>query len=172
MQFFSPAQILGYAAFVLGVTAFLQKDDRRLKILIAAESLTYTAHFWLLENIPASVSAFITSGRTLLSLKTRSRLVMVLIICINISFGLAVARTGAGWLPIMASSLGTLAVFMLQGIPMRLVLLCCTLLWLANNIISRSIGGTLLEATIAVANTSTLVRIALNRPPTSPSGPS
>jgi hypothetical protein len=36
MQFFSLAQSFGYAAFVLGVAAFLQKDDRRLKVLIAA----------------------------------------------------------------------------------------------------------------------------------------
>jgi hypothetical protein len=30
MDFFSPAQIVGYAAFVLGMASFLQKTDRRL----------------------------------------------------------------------------------------------------------------------------------------------
>jgi hypothetical protein len=42
---------------------------------------------------------------------------------------------------------------------MRAVLLVCTLLWLANNILSGSIGGTLLESVIALANISTIIRL-------------
>jgi hypothetical protein len=39
IAWFSPAQIVGYAALVLGVSAFLQKSDKRLKVLISCESL-------------------------------------------------------------------------------------------------------------------------------------
>jgi hypothetical protein len=35
IDWFSPAQCVGYVAFVLGVTAFLQKDDRRFKQYMA-----------------------------------------------------------------------------------------------------------------------------------------
>ena len=56
-QIFSLTQCMGYVAFVLGVAAFMQKDDRRLKLLVAAECLAYTVHFWMLRNIPASLSA-------------------------------------------------------------------------------------------------------------------
>ena len=46
---------------------------------------------------------------------------------------------------------------------MRLVLLGGTFLWLANNILSGSIGGTALEATIAMVNIVTMTRIFLSR---------
>jgi len=162
MQFFSLTQCVGYVALVLGVAAFLQKADRRLKLLIAAECVAYAVHFGMLANIPASLSASITCLRSLLSLRTRSRWVAALFIGINIAIGAAFAKTAVGWFPVIASCLGTLAFFMLEGIPMRLVLLVCTLLWLANNILSRSIGGTVLETTIALANISTLIRLFLS----------
>lgn len=163
MQFFSLTQCVGYIAFVTGVAAFLQKDDRRLKLLIAVECVAYTVHFGMLGNVTASLSAFVTCSRSLLSLKTRSRWVAALIIGINITLGVACANSVAAWFPVISSCLGTLAFFMLEGIPMRLVLLVCTLLWLANNILCGSIGGTLLETTIAIANISTLIRLFLSR---------
>jgi hypothetical protein len=64
-----------------------------------------------------------------------------------------------GWLPIIAFCIATVAVFFLQGVTMRLCFLSSTLLWLVNNIASGSIGGTLLEATIAVVNVSTILRM-------------
>ena len=42
---------------------------------------------------------------------------------------------------------------------MRLLLLVTTLCWLANNILSGSIGGTLLEAIIALVNGATMLRL-------------
>lgn len=159
MQLFSPAQCVGYIAFVLGVSAFLQKDDRRLKLLVATECLAYTLHFRMLGNLPASLSAFVSSGRCLLALKTRSIVLAGLIIALNLALGLAFVTTNAGWLPVISSCLGTAAVFLLEGLAMRLVLLVCTFLWLANNIITGSVGGTLLEAAIAVANLATMIRL-------------
>lgn len=161
MQFFSPAQCIGYVAFVFGVTAFLQKDDRRLKLLIASECLAYTLHFRMLGNLPASLSAFVSSGRCLLALKTRSIVLAVLIIALNLALGVAYVTTNAGWLPVISSCLGTVAVFALEGLAMRLVLMVCTLLWLANNIITGSVGGTLLETTIALANLATMIRLGI-----------
>ncbi len=163
MEFLSAAQIFGYLAFVLGVAGFLQKDDRRLKALVAGECLVYTVHFWMLGNLPASLSAFISSGRCLLALKTRSRRVAAVIVALNLVLGATFAKSNAAWFPVIASCLGTIAVFMLAGLAMRAVLLVCTLLWLTNNIISGSIGGTLLESVIAVANISTIVRLFLSK---------
>jgi hypothetical protein len=163
MHFFSVTQCVGYLAFVTGVAAFLQKDDRRLKLLIAAECVAYTIHFGMLGNVTASLSAFVTCSRSLISLKTRSRWVAAVIIGVNIILGVACAKNAAAWLPIISSCLGTLAFFMLEGISMRLVLLVSTFLWLTNNILCGSIGGMLLETTIAIANFSTLIRLFLAR---------
>lgn len=159
MHIFSAAQCLGYVAFVLGVAAFLQRDDRRLKALVAAECLAYTFHFSMLGNGTASMSAFISCGRSVLSLKTKSLWVAGAIVLLNLALGCVYAATPTAWLPIAASCLGTAAVFILSGLAMRMVLFVCTLLWLANNLISGSIGGTLLEAVIALANISTMLRM-------------
>ena len=158
---FSPAQMLGYVALILGVSAFLQKSDTRLKVLIACESIVYVAHFILLGNFPASGSAAVSCLRMLVSLKSRSAWWLGAFLVISVAIGFAFAKGAAGWLPVAASCLATVAVFRLRGVVMRGVLLVCTLLWLVNNVLSGSVGGTVLEALIAMINLSTVARLVL-----------
>jgi hypothetical protein len=113
----------------------------------------------LLGNLPASASSFISGTRSFLALKTRSLLLAGAIVGINIAAGAALAKTGAAWLPVIASCAATVAMFTMDGVPLRLVLLSSTFLWLANNVVSGSIGGTMLELVIAVANGSTIIRM-------------
>jgi len=159
IDWFSPAQCVGYVAFILGVSAFLQKDDRRFKLFMAAECLAYVFHFALLGNPTAVASSAMSLLRSVLALRTRSVWVAVVIIAANLALGLHLATRATDWLPLMASCLGTLALFLLQGIPMRLLMLCGTCLWIANNAISGSIGGTALEVVIAGVNTMTIRRM-------------
>jgi len=158
MRLLSPAQVAGYIAFVLGVAAFFQKADRRLKVLLAAESLIYALHFFLLGNPTASATALISSFRSALTVRYRSLLLAAAIIAVNLGAAMALAKSGVGWLPVIGSCAATVAMFTMSGIPLRSVLLGSTLLWLANNILSGSIGGTLLESLIAIVNFSTIVR--------------
>jgi hypothetical protein len=158
-QVFSPAQILGYVAFVLGVTAFLQRDDRRLKVLLSSECAVYVVHFVLLHNLPAAASAGLSGARTLLSLRYRSRGLALAIIAAYAAIGAALARSPAGWLPVVGSSFATWGVLTQHGIRMRLLLLVSTSLWIANNVLSGSIGGTMLEVLIATASITTIVRM-------------
>ncbi|HWR37454.1 MAG TPA: YgjV family protein [Clostridia bacterium] len=168
MELFSGAQCVGYAAFVLGVAAFVQKNDRRLKGLNAIQGLFYALHFFLLGNLPASSSSFISGCRSFLALKSRSPWLAAFIVAVNVAVGAALASSGLGWLPIIGSSAATYAMFRMQGVPMRLVLLTCTFLWLANNIVSHSIGGTLLESVIAITNISTMIRVLRSQEQRSP----
>jgi hypothetical protein len=158
-DWFSPAQLFGYAAFVLGVGCFLQTDDRRFKWFMTGECIAYIAHFALLGNPTAVASSSLSMLRSLLSLYTRSAWVAVLIVAANIGFGLAIADRPSDWLPLAASCLGTIALFTLHGIPMRLLMLCGTGLWIANNLIVGSIGGTALEIVIAAINLTTILRM-------------
>ena len=162
---FSPAQLLGYVAFVFGVACFLQTDDRRFKWFMAGECVAYVVHFALLGNPTAVASSLISMTRSLLSLRTRSKWVAVAVVAANIGFGLAIAEKPADWLPLTASCLGTIALFTLEGIRMRLLMLCGTGLWIANNWIAGSIGGTALEIVIAVINLTTITRMLRQRPP-------
>jgi hypothetical protein len=159
VDWFSPAQCVGYVAFVLGVSSFLQKDDRRFKLFMAGECLAYVVHFALLGNPTAVASSTMSLLRSVLALRTRALWVAAVIVAINLALGLSLATRASDWLPLMASCIGTLALFLLQGIPMRLAMLCGTGLWIANNMIVGSIGGSALEMVIAVVNIVTIRRM-------------
>ena len=165
IDWLSPAQLVGYLAFVLGVGCFLQTDDRRFKLFMTGECIAYVLHFALLGNPTAVASSSLSMLRSLLSLRTRSVWVAVVIVAANVGFGLAIAHKPSDWLPLCASCLGTLALFLLQGVAMRLVMLCGTGLWIANNLIAGSIGGTALEVVVAAVNLVTIGRLMRQRAP-------
>ncbi|MEN9893238.1 MAG: hypothetical protein RLY78_3533 [Pseudomonadota bacterium] len=162
-DWFSPAQCAGYIAFALGVGCFLQTDDRRFKLFMTGECLAYVLHFALLGNPTAVASSVISTVRSLLALRTRAWWVAAAVVAANLGFGLAMAQRPADWLPLLASCLGTLALFLLQGIPMRVVMLCGTGLWVINNLLAGSIGGTALEVVVALVNLRTIVRMVRAR---------
>jgi hypothetical protein len=156
---FSLPQIVGYVAFLLGVTSFLQRNDRRLRGMIGAQAFTYAVHFFLLGSSVAAIASLITSTRAFVSLVTRARAVAVVILAVNLAFGCLTVRSAAGWLPIIATSAGTVAFFWFTGVRMRLILLLSTACWLTNDLLVGSIGGTMLELFIGAANGTTCYRI-------------
>lgn len=160
MQILSPAQLVGYLALILGVTMFLQKSDQRLKFFNAIQSLVYALHFMLLGHLPAGASSLVSSTRSFLALRYRSIWLGAVMIATNLALGAAFATHWAGWLPVIGSCIATYAIFSMRGIPFRLVLLASTLLWLSNNIVTGSIGGTILEVINATINISTMIRMA------------
>ena len=161
---FSPAQLTGYLALACGITAFLQKSDQRLKFFNATQGLIYGLHFILMGNLPAAASALLSSSRSFLALRYRSWILGAVMVAANIGLGFAFARSAAGWLPVIGSCIATVAIFTMRGVPFRCILLASTLLWLANNILSGSIGGTALELVIAVTNSYTIFRMMSARP--------
>jgi hypothetical protein len=160
----APAQLPGYLAFLLGVTAFLQRDDRRLKLFLVGEAAACVAHFLLLGNPTAAASASVSGARTLLSLRVRSRRLALVVIAAYLALGLALGRTAAGWLPVVGSCFATWGMFTQAGIRMRILVLVSTLLWLANDVLSGSVGGTVLEGFIATVSVVTIARMARARP--------
>jgi len=162
--YFSAAQIFGYVAFACGVACFAQTDDRRFKVFMALECLAYVLHFWLLGQPTAVASSLVSLGRSLASLRSRSPWVGLGFIGLSAGLGLWLQQGWLSLLPIAASCIGTTALFFLSGLRMRLLMLLGTLLWLINNLVVGSVGGSLLEATIALTNSWTLWRL-WRRPP-------
>jgi hypothetical protein len=157
----SPAQVVGYLALVLGVSAFLQREDSRLKVLIVAECTVYAAHFALLGHPPAAISALVTAGRTGLSIRWRARWLAAASGALTVLLAVAVGTHGRGWIPVFGATVGGAAMFLLHGVTLRLCLLVSTACWLVNDILSGSVGGTILETLVAMASISTIVRLAL-----------
>jgi hypothetical protein len=156
---FSPVQLFGYAAFILGVGSFLQKNDRHFKLYMFGECTAYIVHFWLLGNPTAMASTTISAIRSALSLYTRSVWVAAIVVIVNLALGFSLVEHWWNWFPLMASCIGPLALFLLHGIRMRVAMLLGTVLWVANNLIAGSIGGSALELVILLVNGHTIWRM-------------
>jgi hypothetical protein len=76
-----------------------------------------------------------------------------------VACGLWLFTSWISWLPIAASVMGTYALFFLQRIRMRLVMLVGTSFWLIHNLGVGSIGGTFLEAVLFLVNAMTVFRM-------------
>jgi hypothetical protein len=157
--FFTAAQLTGYAAFAFGMACFAQTDDRRFKIFMALECAAYVLHFALLGQATAVASTAVSLLRSLASLRARRPAVGLAFVALSLAFGVWFYDGWVSLLPIAASCIGTTALFFLQGLRMRLLMLLGTLLWLVNNLLVGSVGGSALEACLALSNGWTIWRL-------------
>lgn len=155
----SLAQALGFVSFALGIAAFYQKDDKKLKVVMVVFNINHMVHFFLLGAVTAGFSALLSAFRTALSVKFQSKLLAYFFIGCNIAVGFYLTEQWLDLLPIAGACIGTYALFCLEGIKMRLAFLAGALCWLSNNIVVGSIGGTLLEATLLSVNVITMLRL-------------
>lgn len=159
MDWFSPAQLLGYLAAAFGLACFAQTNDRRFKLFMAAECAAFIGHFALLGQPTAVASTTVSLLRSLASLRGRSPALGVFFIALSLGLGWWLMTGPLSLLPIAASCIGTYALFFQSGVRMRALMLVGTLCWLVNNVIVGSVGGTVLEAAIAVTNGWTIWRM-------------
>lgn len=158
----SPAQLLGYATFVLSMITFSCKNDRRFKNWLTLQNGLYALHFFLLGNLPAVAGAMLSGVRNQVSLRTSSLWAMAVMLTANVAIGLALVRSWGGLLPLAATMVATISMFRGSGLSLRCGMLCATLLWLCNNVLTGSIGGTAMEAVIAVVSCVTIYRLLLD----------
>jgi CHASE2 domain-containing sensor protein len=85
------------------------------------QCIAYGIHFALLGNPTAAASSPVSSARSFLSVRTRSPLVATLLVAANLIIGLVFSHSGVGWLPVVASSGATVAIFVLSTAPRKKV---------------------------------------------------
>ncbi|MBD1577514.1 YgjV family protein [Vibrio sp. S11_S32] len=156
------AQWLGFLSFALGISTFYQKDDRKLKLVMLVFQLNNVLHFYLLGSDISAISTLLSFLRTATAIRTSSKIAATIFIIVSVALGLWIANGPLDLLPILGSILGTIAVFLLKGIQMRIAFIVGAMCWLANNIIIGSIGGSLLEATLLTVNLFTIMRLYRN----------
>ena len=153
------AQGLGFLSFALGIYAFYQKDDKKLKVVMFIFSLNHALHFLLLGSIVSTLSAMLSAIRTGAAIYVSSKRVAAFFIIIGLSSGIYLADSIWALWSVLGMCLGTYSVFVLKGIPMRIGFLLGAMCWLTNNISVGSIGGSLLEATLITVNIITIIRL-------------
>lgn len=156
-------QFLGFVSYGLGVLCFYQKDDKKLKLIMLTMNVNNSLHFALLGAATASLGSILSVFRTGLALRTSSKTVAYGFILLTIISGGWLADSWKDLFPILATCIGTYALFCLRGIRMRIAFLCGALCWLTNNILVGSIGGTLLEITLLIVNGNTIRKLYFSK---------
>jgi len=153
------AQVFGLLSYVLGICAFYQKDDKKLKIIMVIFNINHLLHFILLGSIVSAFSAILSALRTTTAIYVSSLRIAILFISFGLGFAFYLADNIWDLWSMLGMSIGTYAVFVLKGIQMRIAFVLGSICWLINNIIVGSIGGTLLEATLISVNILTIMRL-------------
>ena len=152
------AQGVGVIAFLIGITTFFNRDERRFKLQLAVYSATIGVHFFLMGAWPAGMSAELNTVRTLISMRTRRLWVMALFIVLTLVLGLAKLQHAMELLPIIGTLASTWALFRCSGLIVRCVMWCSTACWVIHNFWLGSIGGTLIEGSFLLMNGLNIIR--------------
>lgn len=152
-------QLIGGVAFLIGVSAFWQKDDLRFRYQMSAFCFVMALHFILLGATAAAIGTAINGVRSYVSIKSQSKYVMVAFIILLIGLTLPNVDRWYELPPIIGSVLATWALFSVKGAQLRTLILCNSLCWLLHNVLAGSLGGSLVEATFVVTNSLTIYRL-------------
>ncbi|GKW13566.1 YgjV family protein [Pectobacterium punjabense] len=152
------AQSVGVLAFLVGITMFFNRNDKKFKIQLSAYSAVIGLHFFLMGANAAGASALLNSARTLISLKTHNIIVMFVFIALTLGFGLSGMHHAMELLPIAGTVASTWALFRTSGLTTRCVMWCSTAGWVAHNIWLGSIGGSLIEGSFLLMNGFNIIR--------------
>jgi len=153
------AQGVGLLALLIGISAFIQRSDQRLRLWLTLYQVAIGIHFWMMGAGAAALSAWLSSGRTLLSSRTRNLWIMTAFLLLVWGVGVPKVTMAIQWLPLIGTTLGTWGLFRERGIRMRLYMLSGTVCWVAHNFAIGSIGGTLIEASFLFVNSHTIFRL-------------
>ncbi|AKL15024.1 TPA: YgjV family protein [Kluyvera intermedia] len=152
------AQGVGVLAFIIGITTFINRDEKRFKLQLSLYSATIGAHFFLMGALPAGMSAELNAVRTIISMHTRKLWVMAVFIVLTLFFGLIKLHHPVELLPIIGTVASTWALFRCKGLSVRCIMWCSTACWVTHNLWLGSIGGTLIEGSFLVVNGLNIIR--------------
>lgn len=81
------AQGVGVVAFLVGITTFFNRDERRFRLQLALYSSIIGVHFFLMGASTAGMSAELNAIRSVVATRTRNLWVMVLFIVLTLVLG-------------------------------------------------------------------------------------
>ncbi len=155
---------MGLLALGLCIAAFANKRDDRLLLILILANVAFATQFFLLGGwVAGAISCLIVLRILLVRRFKKNWYVMASMLAAT---GLAALLTWQGPLdgvPLLAGLIGTYAMFMLDGIPMRVLLAFAAACWLLANHLSGSVGAMIAEALILVTNAVTIYRLYLDK---------
>lgn len=154
-------QAVGVLALLLCVAAFASKDDDRLMAILILGNVAFAIQF-------ALFGAWTASGVTtviILRLVRARRMpgnwrAMAAILAATCAVAALTWSNTLDAVPLVAGLIGTYAMFMLRGVPMRAAMIVVSLCWIVTNLLIGSVGALAAEIFILATNLVTIARIA------------
>ncbi|WP_419534416.1 YgjV family protein [Endozoicomonas sp.] len=153
------AQLVGGFAFLIGIMAFWQKDDVKFRYQMTGYCFVMALHFFLMGATVAAIGAVINGLRSYASVKSQSKVLMAIFIALLIGLTFPNVEQWYEIPTIVGSAIATWALFSTRGIPLRSLILLNSCCWLVHNLLTGSIGGSLIEATFVVTNSITIYQL-------------
>ncbi|EMP54849.1 hypothetical protein MSNKSG1_13997 [Marinobacter santoriniensis NKSG1] len=153
-------QIFGVIALAFCIAGFANRNDDRLMVLLISANVAFALMFACFQSWTAAALTVLVIVRITLARQYQgSWTLMSLLLAVNLVVAWATWRSVTDIFPLTAAVFGTVGMFMLRGIPLRIVLGLAALSWMLNNIVIGSLGGTLAEGMVLVTNIITIVRL-------------
>ena len=146
-------QAVSLIALGFCIVGFASKRDDRLMVLLISANVAFAIQFALFGSWTAAVLSLLVIGRIVLARRYLGNWKVMLAAALT-------WRTPVDFFAIGAAMFGTVGMFMLRGIPMRLTLAAAAICWMLNNLLIGSVGGTLAEGMVVVTNFVTILRLA------------
>lgn len=153
-------QLISLVGLALCIAGFASKRDDRLLVLLIGANIAFAVHFVLFSSWTAAALTLLIIVRIALARTFYgSWTVMGIMLLLSALAAALTWQSPVDFFPLTAAVLGTVGMFALRGIPMRIVLAGAALAWMLNNILIGSIGGTLTEGIILATNLVTIARL-------------
>lgn len=153
-------QVCGLVALGFCVAGFANRNDDRLMVLLISANVAFALMFAFFESWTAAALTVLVILRIALARKfLGSWRIMTAVLAVNLLVAAVTWRVPTDIFPLTAAVLGTVGMFMLRGISLRIVLGLAALSWMLNNIVIGSVGGTLAEGMVLVTNIITIIRL-------------
>lgn len=153
-------QLFGLVALGFCIAGFANKNDDRLLVLLISANVAFALMFACFQSWTASALTVLVIVRIALARRYQGNWpIMLGMLAVNLVVAWATWRSISDVFPLAAAVFGTVGMFMLRGIPLRIILGLAALAWMLNNIVIGSVGGTLAEGMVLVTNIITIIRL-------------
>ena len=149
---FAAAQLVGYAAAFVSLSAYATREDKMMKIGVGLGLVLWALHYAMLAAWTASATCLLISSRQILAFiapRMPERARRVTAASYYLVFTGVLWQTWAGpvsLLPWISAINATYAYFYLAGIRLRAQVMLSTGLWLLNAVVLDSTGGVIMNA--------------------------
>lgn len=158
------AQLVGLLASAFVILGYSSKHDVKLKIIVCVGAALFAVHFFMIGALTAMMMNAVNFLRIGLSIKFHgSKILFTVFIVIYLVVGVLTYKTWIDLLPLLSSLTGTVMMFFLSGIKLRILGMVGSSSWLIHNIIVGSMGGIMTELFVMTMQLTGIYRLTMDK---------